>query len=59
MTYYAGLSTVTLIYNKYGRDVHSYIVGIERKEKKKERKKNIELAAKKKDPAFAGSGGRE
>ena len=32
---------------KYGRDVHSYIVGIERKEKKKERKKNIEPAAKK------------
>ena len=33
---------------KYGRDVHSYIVGTERKGNQKERKKNIEPAAKKK-----------
>ena len=33
---------------KYGRDVHSYIVGTERKGNEKERKKNIEPAAKKK-----------
>ena len=32
---------------KYGRDVHSYIVGTERKGNKKERKKNKEPAAKK------------
>ena len=33
---------------KYGRDVHSYIVGTKTKENKKERKKTIEPAAKKK-----------
>ena len=43
---------------KYGRDVHSYIVGTERKGNKKERKKNIEPAAKKKIEHSAGSGGR-
>ena len=40
-------------------DVHSYIVGTETKENKKERKKKtIELAAKKKIQHSAGSGGR-
>ena len=39
---------------KYCRDVHSYIVGTERKGNKKERKKNIELAAKKKIEHSAG-----
>ena len=43
---------------KYGRDVHSYIVGTERKGNKKERKKNIEPAAKKKIEHSAGSGKR-
>ena len=42
---------------KYGRDVHSYIVGTERKGNKKERKKNIEPAAKKKIQHSGGSGG--
>ena len=37
---------------KYGRDVHSYIVGTERKGNKKERKKNIEPAAKKKSSMY-------
>ena len=36
---------------KYGRDVHSYIVGTERKGNKKERKKNT-AGSQKKDPAF-------
>ena len=43
---------------KYGRDVHSYIIGTKTEENKKERKKNIELAAKKKIQHSAGSGGR-
>ena len=43
---------------KYGCDVHSYIVGTERKGNKKERKKTIEPAAKKKIEHSAGSGGR-
>ena len=43
---------------KYGRDVHSYIVGTETKKNKKERKKNIEPAAKKKIQHSAGGGGR-
>ena len=43
---------------KYGRDVHSYIVGTERKGNKKERKKNIELATKNKIEHSVGSGGR-
>ena len=42
---------------KYGRDVHSYIVGTETKENKKERKKTIGLAAKKKIQHSARSGG--
>ena len=37
---------------KYGRDVHFYIAGTEIEKKKKERKKHIEPATKKKDPAF-------
>ena len=37
---------------KYGRDVHSYIVGTKRKEKKKERKKTHRAGRQKKDPAF-------
>ena len=40
---------------KYGRDVRSYIVGIERKGNKKERNKNIELAAKRKIEHSTGS----
>ena len=36
---------------KYGRDVHSYIVGTETKENKKERKK-YRAGRPKKDPAF-------
>ena len=43
---------------KYGRDVHSYIVGTKRKGNKKRNKKNIEPAAKKKIEHSAGSGGR-
>ena len=43
---------------KYGRDVHSYIVGTGRKGNKKERKKNIEPAAKKKIEHSTGSGGQ-
>ena len=43
---------------KYGHDVHSYIVGTKRKEKKKERKKDIEPAAKKKIQHSVGSGGQ-
>ena len=43
---------------KYGRDVHSYIVGTETKENKKERKKTIDLAAKKKIQHSVGSSGR-
>ena len=37
---------------KYGHDVHSYIVGTKRKEKKKERKKTHSAGRQKKDPAF-------
>ena len=37
---------------KYGRDVHSYIVGTETKENKKERKKIHRVSRQKKDPAF-------
>ena len=37
---------------KYGRDVHSYIVGTERKGNQKERKKNIEPAAKKRSSMY-------
>ena len=58
MTCYAGLATVTFIKAKYGRDVHSYIVGTETEKKKKERKKTIEPAAKKKIQHSAGSSGR-
>ena len=43
---------------KYGRDVYSYIIGTKTEENKKERKQNIELAAKKKIQHSAGSGGR-
>ena len=37
---------------KYGRDVHSYIVGMETEKKKKERKQNHRAGRQKKDPAF-------
>ena len=37
---------------KYGRDVHSYIVGTERKGNKKERKKTNRAGRQKKDRAF-------
>ena len=37
---------------KYGRDVHSYIVGTEREKKKKERKTKHRAGRQKKDPAF-------
>ena len=37
---------------KYGRDVHSYIVGTETEKKKKERKKKRRAGRQKKDPAF-------
>ena len=37
---------------KYGRDVHSYIVGTERKGNKKERKKKHRAGRQKKDRAF-------
>ena len=37
---------------KYGRDVHSYIVGTETKENKKGKKKKHRADRQKKDPAF-------
>ena len=37
---------------KYGRDVHSYIVGTKREKKKKERKTKHRAGRQKKDPAF-------
>ena len=43
---------------KYGRDVHSYIVGTETEKKKRKEKKDIEPAAKKKIHHSAGGGGR-